>query len=86
MYSNSEISQMEIEIISFGKISEIIGNQKIEVSGFNHTDELKAYLEEAYPLLENIKFKFALNNKFVQENTLISDGDTVAIMPPFSGG
>lgn len=77
---------MEIEIISFGKISELIGNQKIEVSGTNNTDELKGYLERSFPMLNKMKYKLALNNKIVQENLPLADHDTVAIMPPFSGG
>ena len=77
---------MEIEIISFGKISEFIGSQRIEVSGTGNTDEFKEHLERSYPMLKNLKYKLALNNKIVQENLPIANNDTVAIMPPFSGG
>jgi len=77
---------MEIEIISFGKISDFIKNQKIVLTDINNTDELKLFLETSFPALANIKYKFALNNNVVQENTGISNHDTVAIMPPFSGG
>lgn len=77
---------MEIEIISFGKIAEFIGNQKIEIAGINNTDELKAHLEASFPSLRNMKYKLALNKHIVQRNSDISNNDTVAIMPPFSGG
>lgn len=77
---------MEIEIISFGKISEFIGNQRFEVSGTGNTDELKEFLERSFPMLKKMKYKLALNNKTVQENLPITDNDKVAIMPPFSGG
>lgn len=77
---------MEIQIISFGKISEFIAHQKIEISDIRNTDELKAYLETSFPLLSNMKYKLSLNKDIVQENTAISNQDTIGIMPPFSGG
>jgi molybdopterin synthase sulfur carrier subunit len=83
---NSEISTMHIGIVSFGKISEFIGNQKVEIPGLSNSDELKVYLEETYPKLKNLKYRLALNNKLVHKNLPVADNDTVAIMPPFSGG
>lgn len=77
---------MEIQIISFGKISEFITNQKIQIAGISNTDELKSYLETSFPLLGNMKYKLSLNKDIVQKNTLISNHDTIGIMPPFSGG
>jgi sulfur-carrier protein len=77
---------MEIEIISFGKIAEFIESQKIEIAGINNTDELKAHLEASFPSLKTMKYKLALNKHIVQHNSDISNNDTVAIMPPFSGG
>ncbi len=77
---------MEIEIISFGKISEFISNQKLSVSGISNTDELKVYLEQKFPALAGIKYKLALNKNIVQFSQDLSSHDIVAIMPPFSGG
>jgi len=77
---------MEIEIISFGKISEFISNQRIIVDGVNDTDGLKTHLEATFPLLSGTKYKFALNKTIVQGNSQITHNDIVAIMPPFSGG
>ncbi|MCX2452271.1 MoaD/ThiS family protein [Pedobacter gandavensis] len=77
---------MEIEIISFGKISEFIPRQKIDITGISDTDTLKVHLEKAFPQISTMKYKLALNEKLVQNNTLISGNEVVAIMPPFSGG
>ncbi|QIL38042.1 MoaD/ThiS family protein [Pedobacter sp. HDW13] len=77
---------MEIEIISFGKIAEFIGNQKIDIAEIADTDKLKIHLETLFPKLKDIKYKFALNNHLVQDNSAINHKDTLAIMPPFSGG
>ncbi|WP_343522166.1 MoaD/ThiS family protein [Pedobacter sp.] len=77
---------MEIEIISFGQITEFINNQKIEVDGITDTDAFKQYLEGRFPALKGIKYKLALNKNIVQQNTEITNQATIAIMPPFSGG
>ncbi len=77
---------MEIEIISFGSISEFIESQRIMVEGISDTDALITFLQEKFPELQRIKYKLALNKKLVQHNTKIGNQDTIAIMPPFSGG
>lgn len=77
---------MEIALISFGKISEFIQNQKLEIDGINTTDDLGFYLEKEFPPLADMKYKLALNKNLVQQNTEIKNGDNIAIMPPFSGG
>jgi len=77
---------MKIELISFGKISELISNQTLETEGIETTDELKEYLEKTYPDLAEMKYKLALNKNLVQQNSDIKNSDSIAIMPPFSGG
>ncbi|WP_316758285.1 MoaD/ThiS family protein [Pedobacter aquatilis] len=77
---------MEIQIISFGKISEFIDNQNIDIDSINDTDGLKLYLEQLFPNLVGMKYKLALNKNLVQHNLEIHERDTIAIMPPFSGG
>ena len=77
---------MKLEIISFGKISEFIHHQNIEVSNVTTTDELQNYLEQVYPQLIKMKYKLALNHNIVQANQILTNEDKVAIMPPFSGG
>jgi len=77
---------MEIDIICFGKIAEMIKAQRIDIADIGTTDELKARLEEQFPALSAIKYKLALNKQIVQQNVNLQPNDTVAIMPPFSGG
>lgn len=77
---------MEIDIISFGKISDFIKNQRIDITGISDTDALKTYLEKTFPEISQMKYKLALNENLIQQNTQISGNDLVAIMPPFSGG
>lgn len=78
--------QIELEIISFGRIAEVITSQRLQIPGLSNTDELKVYLEKAFPLLSKMKYKLALNKNIVQDNSELKNNDTIAIMPPYSGG
>ena len=77
---------MEIEIISFGKLAELITINRLEVDAVFDTDALKRNLEEKFPELKNTKYKLAVNRQIVHTNTELTAGVVVAIMPPFSGG
>ncbi len=77
---------MEIKLISFGKIAEFLQNQQLKVDGISDTDQLKAHLEKSFPQLVGMKYKLAVNSTLVQINQQVNTNDTVAIMPPFSGG
>ena len=77
---------MKLEIISFGKISEFIGHQQMEIQDVVNTDQLKTYLETSFPELAGMKYKLAINQNMIQSNQSLKNEDKVAIMPPFSGG
>lgn len=77
---------MEIEIISFGKLAELITINRLMVDEVFDTDALMRYLEKQFTGLEHIKYKLAVNKQIVHTNTRLTAGSVVAIMPPFSGG
>ncbi len=77
---------MEIELITFGNISEFIMERQLTFDGILDTDGLKIYLETNYPQLKTMKYKLALNQQMVQTNKQLRNKATIAIMPPFSGG
>lgn len=77
---------MEIQLISFGKVAEFLRNQQLQLEGIGDTDQLCVHLENSFPTLATMKYKLAVNHKLIQENTKLNNNDSVAIMPPFSGG
>jgi molybdopterin synthase sulfur carrier subunit len=77
---------MNISLISFGRISDIINIRELELHDISSTDGLRIILEQSYPQLAEIKYKLALNQNIVQNDCGIRDGDCIALMPPFSGG
>ena len=75
---------MAIKIIAFGQIAEITGRElSIEASDIT---VLKAALQIEFPALAEKKYAIVLNKKLVTENRELNDNDTVALMPPYSGG
>lgn len=80
------MSNMEIDLITFGNITEFIKVQKLTFESIEDTDELKIYLEMHYPKLKTMKYKLALDQKIIQTTTKLKNKATIAIMPPFSGG
>lgn len=75
---------MPIKIIAFGQIAEIMGKELIvEAEDIKSLTEL---LQAKFPALSVKKYAVAVNKKLVNDNMLLTDNDTVALMPPYSGG
>ena len=77
---------MGIEILFFGSLIDATTDSRIDLELFSDTDELLLKLIQLYPALRAGKYFVAVNQKMIQENTKLNSGDTVALMPPFSGG
>ncbi|KAF0240285.1 MAG: molybdopterin synthase sulfur carrier subunit [Chitinophagaceae bacterium] len=77
---------MKIQVLFFGSLtdSSLVAEQTMDL--VPDTNELKQVLIQQYPGLKMAKFFIAVNQQMVQENTLLKNGDIVALMPPFSGG
>ncbi|MBL0340354.1 MAG: MoaD/ThiS family protein [Bacteroidetes bacterium] len=58
----------------------------MEVENCETKSELKLFLSEAYPGIEKISFAISVNRIINPANELLTDGDEVALLPPFSGG
>ena len=77
---------MEINIIAFGQIVDLTGRQSWKISDIKTTDELMRKLAEQFPLLPKINFIMAVNKNVIFKNTELNPNDTVALLPPYSGG
>lgn len=77
---------MEINLLAFGQIAEIIGKSSWKMAGIKDTENLIDNLEEQFPGLMKMKYSIAVNKKIMQENTSLNEQDTIALLPPFSGG
>ena len=77
---------MDIEILFFGPLTDIVGLNTITMANPCSIDALKVQLFKQYPKLADAKFIIAINNKMVMDNEAIPDNAVIALMPPFSGG
>jgi molybdopterin converting factor small subunit len=76
----------EINIILFGQLAQLAGKDRIMLSGMNDTLQLREEVNELFPALQNIDYAIAVEKKIIHENAMVADGQTVALLPPFSGG
>ena len=77
---------MKINIIVFGQLTDIIGNDNLVVSDTKDTDSLMEQLHKLYPALADIKFLTAVDKQLITANTILTNNSTIALLPPFSGG
>jgi molybdopterin converting factor small subunit len=77
---------MTVDLLIFGQLKDIFHTSNMKISDWTDTDSLQRWLKEHFPALADAKFVIAVNGTIIQQNTLLSDGYTVALLPPFSGG
>ena len=77
---------MEIKVLAFGKITDIIRVSELKLQNIHSSDELINLLQTQYPKLKETKFVIAVDKKIISETVLLEDKSTVALLPPFSGG
>ena len=80
---------MKIEVLFFGITTDLIGKKSISfdiLEGMTVND-VKEKLLKTYPkLVQHQSFSIALNMEYAEGNNLIKNGDTIALIPPVSGG
>lgn len=77
---------MQINVIIFGQIADITGASSLTVENVADTGQLVERLTAAYPALSNAKYAIAVDKKIIKENTPLNNDNTIALLPPFSGG
>lgn len=75
-----------MEILLFGQLADLAGGAKAVVDNVADTDALRSLLEQRFPALQQVKYMLAVNKTIVQNNKQLHGNETVALMPPFSGG
>ncbi len=79
---------MELTLKYFGQLVDVMGNPEETRSVTAQTsDELLHQLKTQYAI-GHIPFQLAINQKLIdgEENIKLSEGDVVALLPPYAGG
>ena len=77
---------MPLNIIIFGQIADITGSNNIALENVADTNQLIEQLSSSYPSLASAKYAIAVDKKIIKENTPLNNNNTIALLPPFSGG
>ncbi len=80
---------MTLKILFFGITQDLVGNHELEMNVEKpiSVTELKEILFKQFPnLLRFPNFEIAVNEQYVDKNTVLNNLDVVAIIPPVSGG
>ncbi|MCM3739160.1 molybdopterin converting factor subunit 1 [Oceanobacillus luteolus] len=76
-----------IKVLLFAELQEVVGRPSIEVPLQNlSVQQLKEKLQQEYPQLKLGGVMTAVNEEYAKEADDIKAGDTVAFIPPVSGG
>lgn len=75
-----------MEILFFGQLVDVAGTANTQLANLADTDALKAVLEERFPGLKQVRYMLAVDKRIVAFNTVLNGNETIALMPPFSGG
>ncbi|MDM5249572.1 MULTISPECIES: molybdopterin converting factor subunit 1 [unclassified Lysinibacillus] len=76
-----------INILLFAHLQEIIGESKLCVELEDCTvGQIKEWMETQYPQVSLQHVMTAVNEEFATDSTIIKKGDTIAFIPPISGG
>jgi sulfur-carrier protein len=76
-----------ITILLFAHLQEVVGQEKIELDTAPLTvKELKQKLITTFGFEKLDQMMFAINEEYAIDEDLIKEGDTVALIPPVSGG
>ena len=80
---------MSTTVLFFGMATDLAGVQSSTVHLTEHmsVEQFKSLLFEAHPKLQKLQqFAIAINEEYAEESSSINPGDTIAIIPPVSGG
>ena len=80
---------MRIEILLFGILRDVVGENKLskEFPSDTTIENLRRYLLDAYPDLQQYKnYSIAVNEAYTENTYEIKENDIVALIPPVSGG
>jgi molybdopterin synthase sulfur carrier subunit len=77
---------MKVKVMFFGVLSEVTETGIKFYEGADSVDQLKLRILDDYPEIFHYDFRISVNNEIINSDTKLSDGDEIALLPPFAGG
>jgi len=77
---------MKVKVLFFGVLSEVTGTGTKIYEDVKSTEHLKQRVADEFPEIVHYKFRISLNDSLINADTMLTDGDEIAFIPPFAGG
>ena len=81
---------MNCTVLLFAQLAESIGSDRlmIELTDGATIEDAIQYLASQYAIIASMRdsFAVAVDDRYCKRTTTLSDGDTLALIPPVSGG
>jgi molybdopterin converting factor small subunit len=77
---------MNIQLRVFGPITDVLQNQEMDLAEQTAVSQFKEMLLLQFPTLNQQTLVIAVNHKMAEADLILTKGDEVALLPPFSGG
>ena len=77
---------MEVTVLFFGILAEVAQTGVKSYRDVSSLGELKHRIGDDFPDLMYYNFRISVNNELVTGEVVLSNGDEIALMPPFAGG
>ncbi len=80
---------MKVSVLAFARFRELLGfhNVKLEIPDQSTVTDLITLLIDKYPQFNQCTSKMiAVNEEYCGSETILKNGDVVALIPPVSGG
>jgi molybdopterin converting factor small subunit len=77
---------MKVKVLFFGVLSEVAGTGIKFYEDVKSIEHLKLRTANDFPEIVHYSFRISLNNEITNSDALLTDGDEIAFLPPFSGG
>ncbi|MBN1935439.1 MAG: MoaD/ThiS family protein [Anaerolineae bacterium] len=79
---------MRVKVKLFAAARELVGKGTLalDLPAGATVDMLSAQLFDAWPGLRDMRLRFAVNAAYAGLDTVLRDGDEIALIPPVGGG
>ncbi|MBP2243204.1 molybdopterin synthase sulfur carrier subunit [Cytobacillus eiseniae] len=75
------------KVLFFAHLKDAVGEEVIELdTNGKSVVEIKELMKEKYPALNLENVMAAINEEFASDEDILQAGDTIAFIPPVSGG
>jgi molybdopterin synthase sulfur carrier subunit len=76
----------KINLIYFGSVTDVTGCPAEPFDAPATLNELNELLHLRYPALLVVRYRLSVNRQLTTENMKLTEGDEIALLPPFAGG